>query len=67
MKTQPNDVVVGGAYRLLNNTVYVTAVKPKGRGWYVVYQPEVSPDLPTTRMGLEDFRRMAGVNQKEAA
>ena len=65
MKTQPNDVLVGGAYYFAGVQVIVTAVKPKGRGFYVEYR--ATPDGPTVRAGLEPVRRMAGVNQKEAA
>ena len=69
MKTQPMDVVVGGSYEIGGGRVIVTAVKPKGRGWYVEYRPSAFYDTPTatTRIGLEPFRRMAGINQREAA
>lgn len=67
MKTKPNDVVVGGAYAFAGGAVVVTAVKPKGRGWYVEYRSIVSHDSPKARLGLEPFRRLAGINQKEVA
>ena len=68
MKTQPNDVVVGGCYGLAGTRVLVTAVKPKGRGWYVEYRWLSHLDSnDTNRLGLEPFRRMAGVNQRDAA
>ena len=65
MKQLPNDVVVGGAYYFAGVQVIVTAVKPKGRGWYVEYWSP--PDGPTVRAGMEPFRRMANVNQREVA
>lgn len=65
MKTQPMDVVVGGSYLFAGVQVIVTAVKPKGRGWYVEYY--APPDGPAVRAGLEPFRRLAGVNQRETA
>lgn len=68
MKTQPNDVVVGGAYAFPTGAVVVKAVKPKGRGWYVEYQSILDvPNGPSAKLGLEPFRRLAGVNQKEVA
>ena len=70
MKTQPNDVVVGGSYQGFGRErVVVTAVKPKGRGWYVEFRSHAvfGDDAPHERMALETFRRMARINQQEAA
>lgn len=70
MKTQPNDVVAGGSYPLFGKErVIVTAVKPKGRGWYVEFRSNAvyGDDAPTERLSLETFRRLARINQQEAA
>ncbi len=66
MKQLPNDVVVGGAYQDPQGfTRYVTAVKPKGRGFYVEWT--VCADGDTRRDRLEAFRRACNVNQREVA
>ena len=67
MKTQPNDVVAGGAYDSPFGRIVVTEVKPKGRGFYVRFRALGNDADPGMTMGLEPFRRMAGVNQKETA
>ncbi len=65
MKQLPNDVVVGGRYESVPGiTRYVTAVKPKGRGFYVDF---TYGDGGTARESLETFRRMCNVNQSEKA
>lgn len=66
MKQLPNDVVVGGAYQDPHGFLrYVTAVKPKGRGFYVEWN--AGPDCLTYRDRLEAFRRACNVNQREVA
>lgn len=68
MKTQPIDVVVGGVYEApVFGRILVTEVKPKGRGFYVRFRTLGNEDDPGMTMGLEPFRRMASVNQREAA
>jgi len=71
MKQLPNDVVVGGAYQLGGNTVYVTGVKPKGRGFYVEFRYRRDPDeydpSECLRLSLEAFRNVCNVNQREVA
>lgn len=73
MKTQPMDVVVGGVYDVTCfGAALVTAVKPKGRGWYVEYTTparyiEFGGPAAAERMALETFRRLARINQQEAA
>lgn len=68
MKTQPMDVVVGGAYDAkVFGRIIVTEVKPKGRGFYVRFRCISNENDPGLTLGLEPFRRMCGVNQREAA
>ena len=68
MKTQPMDVVVGGAYDApVFGRIVVTEVKPKGRGFYVTFRAIGNPDDRGLKIGLEQFRRMCGVNQREVA
>ena len=67
MKQLPNDVVVGGAYHDAKQqmTRYVTAVRPKGRGFYVEWS--AGEGCITYRDRLETFRRACNVNRRESA
>lgn len=70
MKQLPNDVVAGGRYVMGENAVYVTAVAPKGRGFYVEYHsatPGYCFGDGKSRMSLERFRRACNVTQRESA
>jgi hypothetical protein len=70
MKTQPNDVIPGGRYETEGHPpVIVTAVKPKGRGFYVVYQWHSGDGFVTYegRAKLQDFRKTYNINQRAAA
>ncbi len=67
MKTQPTDVLPGGQYRAENKpSVIVTAVKPKGRGFYVIYQWYSGDVTYEGRAKLADFRKTY-INQRAAA
>jgi len=67
MKTQPNDVVVGASYKLDGSMVTVTAIRPKGRGFYVEYERQLITGTWTGRLPLEYFRRACATNQREIA
>lgn len=66
MKTQPIDVVPGGQYRAPDKpSVIVTAVKPKGRGFYVIYEWYSGDVTYVGRAKLADFRKTY-INQEAA-
>ena len=71
MKKKPIDVVEGGSYTADDGErVIVTKVRAKGRGWAVDYDVPTIGDYATgysATLGLERFRRVYQVNQKDTA